>query len=92
MYHGNKDISTKAFYFRLIRKAFYSFKLYREHKTQSCKGHEISLLFMQRRFLRQWKQYVKLQQDRLKQKQDATIFHFLALQRKGLTALFNVAG
>ena len=76
-----------AFYLTRIKKTFLCLKLNAQLRYQSCQAGEISDLFLKRRWLNYMKDGTLYLKQRRQMRHKASIFRFLALQKKGLNAL-----
>lgn len=84
------DMTEKAmlaFYLTRIKKTFLCLKLNAQLRYQSCQAGEISDLFLKRRWLNYMKDGTLYLKQRRQMRHKASIFRFLALQKKGLGAL-----
>lgn len=76
-----------GFYLYRVRKTFLALKLNTQINIQGQKAEEISDLFMKKRWLGYMVQGTQYLKARRKQRQTASIFRFLSLQKKALQAL-----
>ena len=85
----NTDSAHYAYYFKLTRKTFLSLKLNAQIRFQDEKAAEIADLFLLKRWLGYMKIGIQYMKDRRKYRQKASIFRFLALQKRAMQALIS---
>ena len=84
-----EEDASFAYFLRLSKKALVALKLNAQLKAQKAQTLEMGELYMKKRFLDLMKKGTAYLKERRKMRHKASIFRFLALQRKALQALIR---